>query len=148
MRSGSILRTMVGFALWLGMTAAAVPSAASTLTVEVDNVRNGKGKVHVGLWMDPDGFTDGDRLLVGEAAPAEEGKKVIEFKDLPPGRYALAVFHDENDNGEFDTSWIGLPAEGLGFSNGAWIGFGPPSFEDAAVELKGAQKQIVIALRY
>ena len=73
---------------------------------------------------------------------------MLEFKDLKPGRYALAVYHDENGNGEFDRTWIGLPAEGLGFSNGAWIGLGPPSFEEAAVTLKGQEQTIVIALRY
>ena len=69
--------------------------------------------------------------------------------DLAPGRYALIAFHDENNNGEFDRTVVGLPAEGLGFSNGAWISvLGAPSFEEAAFEITEQPDPIVIPLRY
>ena len=71
------------------------------------------------------------------------------FPDLPPGRYALAGYHDENDNDRFDQTWIGWPDEGLGFSNGAWIGLlGAPSFQAAAVDVTAGAQTIIIALRY
>ncbi len=42
-----------------------------------------------------------------------------DFEDIPPGRYALAVIHDENMNGKLDANWLGVPKEGYGFSNDA-----------------------------
>ena len=45
-------------------------------------------------------------------------------------------------------AWIGLPGEGLAFSNDAWILFGPPSFEDAAFEVTGRSHVIEVTLRY
>ncbi|MEM9929695.1 MAG: DUF2141 domain-containing protein, partial [Bacteroidota bacterium] len=42
---------------------------------------------------------------------------IIEVPELLPGEdYALGIFHDVNDNGEFDTNWLGLPAEPWAFS--------------------------------
>ncbi len=70
---------------------------------------------------------------------ARPGEARFTFRGLPPGRYAVVGYHDENGNGAFDQTWIGLPEEGLGFSNGAWIGFSAPSFAEAAVEITQTQ---------
>lgn len=135
-------------ALTLG-TPAALPNDAKSLTVIVKNLRSDAGEVHVAIWRGPEGFADGDFTLAEAKAPADAFEKRIVFDGLPPGHYALAAFHDENGNGEFDRTLIGLPAEGLGFSNGAWIeAFGPPSFEKAAIEIKEPQSSTVIELRY
>jgi len=36
---------------------------------------------------------------------------------IPPGTYAIACYHDENDNGKLDTNFLGIPKEGTGASN-------------------------------
>lgn len=118
------------------------------LIVVVDHLRSARGQVRVALWRGPDGFTKADAALVKTAKPAEPGRVYFEFRGLPPGRYAVVSFHDENGNGEFDRTWVGLPEEGLGFSNGAWIKLGPPAFEEAAVEVTPQPKVIVVSLRY
>jgi uncharacterized protein (DUF2141 family) len=64
--------------------------------------------------------------------------------NLPPGRYALAVFHDVNDNGKLDTNLLSMPTEPWGFSRDAVGNFGPPSFDQAAVELAGQGASITI----
>ena len=58
------------------------------------------------------------------------------FVTLTQGAYALAIYHDENSNGEFDRSFLGWPIEDYVFSNYAEGSFGPPSFEDASFILK------------
>lgn len=64
-------------------------------------------------------------------APIVGGQAQLTFPDLPPGEYAVVVFHDENDNGQIDHSLLGLPVEALGFSNGFELGLfsGLPSFD-------------------
>jgi len=123
------------------------PAAAGTLVVQVANLRSGDGEVHFGLWDSSDGFTRNDRKLAGGALPANSHQALV-FENLPPGRYALAIYHDENGNGKFDRNWVGLPAEGLGFSNDAWINLGPPSFDDAAIEVGDWEETVVVSLRY
>lgn len=138
------------------LAAAGAPAAVATtqgpsgaLSVLVENLRNDHGVVRLALWNGPDGFTEREAALMILRRPAENGRVRFSFPDLPPGRYALAGYHDENDNDRFDQTWIGWPDEGLGFSNGAWIGLlGAPSFQAAAVEVAAGAQTIVIALRY
>ncbi len=65
-----------------------------------------------------------------------------------PGVYAVAVYHDENDNHHFDRSLIGLPVEGYGFSRNATIFLAPPSFAAVRFDVGPAATKITIALRY
>lgn len=124
-------------------------ASPNSLKVVVKDLRSDTGTVRIGLWNAADGFTKEQARIAGRQAPVENGNSEFVFEDLKPGRYALIVYHDENDNGEFDRTLIGLPAEGLGFSNDAWINiFGAPTFEEAAIELKGPSGSTVISVRY
>jgi uncharacterized protein (DUF2141 family) len=62
-------------------------------------------------------------------------KCVIVIENLKPGKYAFKFFHDENMNDKLDTSWMGIPKEGFGFSNNPSMTFGPPSFDKTIFEL-------------
>ena len=118
------------------------------VTVVVDDLRSDRGWVRIALWSGPEGFTDGDAAIAKAKRRARPGAVRFTIPGLAPGLYAVASYHDENGNGEFDQTWIGLPDEGLGFSNGAWIGFGPPDFEEAAVEIGADDRTIMVTLRY
>ena len=65
------------------------------------------------------------------------------FPDVPNGRYAIALLHDENGNGKIDKALM-IPREGFGFSRDAPLRMGPPSFKDAAfdVDAKGVNQSI------
>jgi uncharacterized protein (DUF2141 family) len=122
--------------------------AGVDLTVVVTDLRSDQGKIKVALWQDAEGFTDPE-AAVAKLTVEPLGKVArVTIRDLPPGTYALASYHDENGNGKFDKTLIGWPDEGLGFSNGAWIKLGPPSFEEAAITLGAGASAAVISLRY
>ena len=59
----------------------------------------------------------------------------ISFDQLPPGTYAVAVFHDKNNNGILDKNMLGIPLERYGFSNNARETFSAPSFNSASIDL-------------
>jgi len=126
----------------------AKPMTRAGITVVVENLRSDKGVVRIALWSKADGFTEPDAAVAETGKKAQLGRVVFTFTDLPAGRYAIASFHDENGNGDFDRTFLGLPKEGLGFSNGAWISFGPPAFDEAAVEVNVPNKLIFVKLRY
>ena len=125
-----------------------IKPAVADLTVVVKNLRSDQGEVKLALWLGAEGFTDADTAVAKLTVVPSGGQAKVTFPDLPPGTYALASYHDENGNGKFDKTLIGLPEEGLGFSNGAWIKLGPPSFKDAAIKLGAEPKIAVISLRY
>jgi len=55
----------------------------------------------------------------------------VTIENIPPGEYAISIFHDENDNGKLDTNFIGIPKEPYGFSNNPVIKLRPPTFMEA-----------------
>ncbi|WP_419728231.1 DUF2141 domain-containing protein [Lichenicola sp.] len=65
-----------------------------------------------------------------------------------PGTYAVAVYHDENNNHHFDRSLIGLPVEGYGFSNNASAFMAPPPFSAARFTAGPGDTRLSITLRY
>ncbi|HEY5597699.1 MAG TPA: DUF2141 domain-containing protein [Kiloniellales bacterium] len=125
-----------------------MPMGLAEVTVVVENLRSADGDVRIALWSNPVGFTDPKAAVAETGQKAQLGQVTFTFSGLPPGRYAIASFHDENGNGAFDRTLLGLPKEGLGFSNGARINLGPPTFEAAAVEIAGTAQVVVVELRY
>lgn len=63
------------------------------------------------------------------------GASTLTCNDMPKGRYAVNVLHDENENGKIDKGPI-LPTEGIGFSNYSNTGSSNhPDFPKASFEL-------------
>jgi uncharacterized protein (DUF2141 family) len=76
------------------------------------------------------------------------GQATCIFEGLKPGKYAVSVMHDEDEDGELKTSIVGRPKEWWGVSNNvAAQRFGPPKYEAAAFDLAGGTKTIQINLR-
>lgn len=83
--------------------------------------------------------------VVGDA----RAKVTLTFRDVRPGRYAIALLHDENGNGKADRAGGMIPREGFGFSRDAKVRFGPPKFGEAAFDVSpGARDTLVIRMRY
>ena len=123
--------------------------APVTLHLTLENVRSPRGTLRICVWPNGKGFPDcktagGVRRY---AAPAASGRVALDLAALPPGSYGISVMHDENDNLRLDKSFIGLPTEGVGFSNDAAGSFGPPKFEKVRFPMTG-EAQHTIKMRY
>lgn len=138
----------LGAAALVGAAAPAPPRA--DVTVVAKNLRNDHGVVRACLTNQAERFPTCDDpsksfKVVGEAA----GTVTLVFRDVPPGRYAVALLHDENGNGKADRAAMMIPREGFGFSRDAKVRFGPPRFGEAAFDVAaGASEQLVIKMRY
>ena len=106
-------------------------SAQSVLTIEILNLESNKGLVLVDL-MDKNEETVRDTTF-----KILDQKCTIIFKDLKSASYAIRYFHDENENDELDTKFLGIPKEGFGFSNDAMGRFGPKDFSEWIFEVAG-----------
>jgi len=116
---------------------------ADELTVRVDNIKEA-GEIHIAIYDSAEAF-EADRGEKGGAAPGitqgtiemvEPGSVTYRY-ELPPGTYAIGIFHDANLNNRLDNYFFGVPREQYGFSNNARGFMGPPSFEDAAFSVEG-----------
>lgn len=124
----------------------ALPAAAAELEVIVGALASTQGDVHVALYDTPETFPDSDGMITKLEVPIEAGAARALFTNLAPGLYAVAVYHDENMNDEFDQGFLGIPLEDYAFSNGAKAFLGPPSFAEAAVEVPPQGRRIEIAM--
>jgi uncharacterized protein (DUF2141 family) len=123
--------------------------ARGTLAVTVRGIRSAKGSLRAKLVRSPDGFPGSDAHVVAKQRLPIEGASVrFVFEGVPRGEYALVCLHDENDDAELGRSLLGLPTEGLGFSSGARVRFGPPGFEEARFELLGPELELAIEMQY
>jgi len=119
---------------------------AYNLVVTTQGLRNTKGVVQFSLYNKEGTIPDKKlnlyykmkRVTIDQNSIAK-----VTFKNLPEGRYAVSVFHDENSNGIIDKGYF-MPEEGVGLSNFESINFlNLPDFKSASFELhKDMVKQI------
>ncbi|MCG3175020.1 MAG: hypothetical protein GMKNLPBB_03354 [Myxococcota bacterium] len=123
--------------------------ATGTIRVEIRGFKNDAGKARVALFRSKEGFPGKKEAVFRGADPfIRNGQALVEYADIPVGAYAIAVFHDENMNEDLDTNWLGIPAEGYGFSNNARGHFGPPGFDKAKIVLKAPRLDTRIDVDY
>jgi len=103
----------------------------SWIKVKVTGFEDLKGKASIGLFNSPEGFPKKGGGILFKIIDVEVDSVEHIFTGLGSGEYALAIYHDENSNGEMDRNFLGMPTEDYVFSNYATGSFGPPSFEDA-----------------
>ncbi|MDF1736451.1 MAG: DUF2141 domain-containing protein [Minwuia sp.] len=111
----------------------ATVASAGELAIAVENIGNSEGHLRVALYREGSQFLKQGQEEAATFRNAAPGTMVFAFPDLAAGRYGIAVFHDANANGELDSNLLGIPTEGIGFSNAAKANFGPPTFADVAV---------------
>jgi uncharacterized protein (DUF2141 family) len=111
-------------------------TATHKLTVTLSGVNKRSGKVYVGLANDAKSFT-GESILQKSVDVPASGEISVTFDALKPGRYAVRVYQDLNDNQKIDMAGM-MPTEPFGFSNVSVL-MGPPDFEQSAFDLTADQ---------
>jgi uncharacterized protein (DUF2141 family) len=121
-----------------------------TIIVRVEGVRNNAGQIRVALFKTSDGFPDKTEKAYRRISTPIKNKDsvVVEFRDIDFGNYAVAVLHDEDNDGKMKTGIFGIPEEGYAVSNDAKGTFGPPSFNDAKIFLRTDTLAIKVKMRY
>lgn len=117
------------------LVAGAAPASAEEGGVTVRFVATGlgstEGTMRCGLYRDEDNWLTTTSFDSAEGAPRADGTAACVFEGVPPGRYAISAFHDENDNGVLDRGVFGIPREDYATSNDAYRRMGPPRWSEA-----------------
>jgi uncharacterized protein (DUF2141 family) len=116
-----------------------------SLKIIVKNLEERKGNISIGLYDSENGFPKKEFGKIGVDIPITDSLVEYIFSNLQNGKYAIAIFNDENCNGKLDRSIFGWPTEDYLFSNYAEGNFGPPSFEVASFIL---DKDLEIILKF
>lgn len=142
----------------LGIAGAAVAAPAGAcvgepgagrvkLEVSATNLRSAKGEVAFTVYPD-----DRKRFLAGGGKLARDRVSTVAPVTracfwLNPGHYAIATYHDENGDRDFNRTLFSIK-EGFGFSNDAPTTLGLPSFEAVRFQLPEQGRVIAIRTRY
>lgn len=125
------------------------PSEGKLIHVHVHGIRNASGTVKTVLYgPDPKSFLVKGQKADKEREPAREGNMTLCVAAPDVGRYAVVVYHDENDNHKFDRNWIGLPTEGFGVSNNPSLFLAAPKFEESSFEVTGEVTHVDVEMKY
>jgi len=117
------------------------------LHIAIDGIRSDRGVVRYCLARRAVDFPSckGKDVITGTAAIMRRSTD-IHVQALPPGNYAIAVFHDANGNHRLDTIF-GIPREGFGFSRNPPLAMRAPTFDETVLRIAG-QSTVRIRLRY
>lgn len=120
-------------------------SHASELVLTIDGFKSDNGYAMVALVNSQETYVarkGGPDAYKAVRIKIKNGNAKSIFESLPHGEYAIKVFHDENNNQDLDTGFLGIPIEDYGFSNNAKGAFGPPGYDEAKFIIN-TEKQII-----
>ena len=119
------------------------------VTVSVAGLRSAEGVVRACMTGNEAKFPKcaGDPHSYRLVVPAAPNVKLT-FRNVTPGRYAIALLHDENDNGKADRALGMMPKEGFGFSRDAPVRMAPPKYGDAVFAVGDKHLSLAIKMRY
>jgi uncharacterized protein (DUF2141 family) len=137
-----------GIALCFALLVTCGQAAAETLQVKISGLAGKTGIVRVVIWKSAAGYPTQPEKSVGQKSQTVNGPEAeVVFQGLAKGTYAVAAYVDENSNGTLDRSFLGWPVEPTAASNDARGLMGPPSFKDAAFELKQPVQTIQLVFK-
>jgi uncharacterized protein (DUF2141 family) len=101
----------------------------SEFRLYIEGINELKGEIRIAMFDSKEKYTkDPIHAIV---IPVDSTTIIWTQEMLPFGEYAIAVYHDKNENGKIDTNLLGIPKEDYGFSNNARGRFGPASWQDS-----------------
>lgn len=124
-----------------------VMGSGNLFMIAVNGAVSDRGQIRIAIYDQADGFNDVERAIFRQAVRVEDGSGYLAMVvDSLPATFAIAAYHDENDNGELDRNYLKIPTEAYGFTNRARGILGPPLYESAVIEcpLPGVELRVEI----
>jgi uncharacterized protein (DUF2141 family) len=106
------------------------------LKINITNIKEKTGYIRVGLYNNPKDFPKNGKAYKNVSAKVVGNTATVSFNNIPGGNYAIALFHDENNDTECNLNYFGIPKEGIGFSNNIKPRTSAPDFQETMVVLK------------
>jgi len=121
-------------AISLGLFGTVMPNTAS-IRVGVSQISQIKGTVKWALYDNEKAYEQRTPAVKSGSVSVTVESLTWEVTGLAPGPYALAIYHDVNNNGLLDLNFLGVPKEPYAFSGTSSSKWLPPSFDKAAVQV-------------
>ena len=117
--------------------------------VEITGFRATTGKLYISIYKDQASFLKIGKETATNVVRVNKNDTTIQtcFGGLAPGWYAIALYHDEDDNNKMNTGIFGIPLEPYGLSNNFRPKLSYPKFDQCSFYVPDhEQKDVAIAL--
>jgi uncharacterized protein (DUF2141 family) len=126
-----------------------LPSGQLRLQVAVQGVKNTKGNITITVYPDDARqFLAKGGKLARQRVPALAPLTQACFQLPAAAHYAIAVYHDADDDHDLDRNLFGLPSEGGGFSNNPQSLIGLPSLDEVRFATQPGETRVNVQLKY
>ncbi len=100
-----------------------------TLTVKVTRIKHQQGTVEIGLYGKEHCFPKVGKQCKKGRVKVEGNSVEYRFTGLENGSYAIATYHDENNDKSCNKNSFGIPTEAYAFSNNVRPFLSAPAFK-------------------
>lgn len=114
------------------------------LRVLVKGLKSNQGRVRFKLFASQESYHTQEHAYREAFVDITGTTSLWVVKNLPLQEYAVVIYHDENNNQEFDTHLFGIPKESYGFSNNIQPKLAKPEFNKVKFDLHYPATQIEI----
>jgi uncharacterized protein (DUF2141 family) len=122
--------------------------STGNLSVEIQNIDSANGNIMLAVFEKEQDFLIDERAIFAKAySIPQKGSMLISIPALPFGKYAIAVYHDANNNQELDKNMFGVPKEAYGFSNNVRSKWRAPQYKEAQINFSTDQQKLIIPLK-
>jgi uncharacterized protein (DUF2141 family) len=120
------------------------------VSIDITQKRNTSGNICLSVFNKAQGWPDSaEAAIIKKCFPANSDPSSLSIAVEPNSQIAIAIFHDENLNGDLDKApGIGIPKEGFGFSTNPPLKIGAPSFDEVALSIGETEVSTQINLTY
>lgn len=116
------------------------------IKVVIEGLKTDNGLVHIALYDSEDSYLDRGLPLNDAKLIVKNKKSEWTISDVPHGKYAVMLFHDENNNNKLDKNILGYPKEPFAFSNNIRPFLKQPGFDKVHFTFQNALKVINIKI--
>ena len=117
------------------------------MVLEVNNIDTSKGNIMIHLCRNVQEFSGTVPVPYAFFFPAKKNSVTAKIT-IPKGRYAVKVFHDENENKIMDLNAANHPVEKFGFSNNFFGSYSSlPPFDKVLINLDKTENFVRVNLR-
>lgn len=120
---------------------------AADIYLTINKIEGTNGQLVIGIFDNSTDFKEKANPFKAAKLEVTDSTVFYTFSDIPAGKYAMAVFHDENSDGKVNVKSMKIPIEGVGISGKKTGKLRPPKFKEMAFRLIN-DTTIIISLRY
>ncbi|HKK76998.1 MAG TPA: DUF2141 domain-containing protein [Saprospiraceae bacterium] len=125
------------------------PGPLGNIELRLKNIEKEKGSIRLAVYDNRADFEAQGQAIYGKVITDFSGKETsIQLPELSFGQYAIAVYHDLNNNNKLDKTLVGIPKEPYAFSNNPKVKWNPPTFEESKFQLREGELKMEIQLQF